>query len=690
MTPDAPNALGPLFGPDFVIVTVPDNNKVQYSLEVYPDANNPLLKSNGLPQQFYYVPQRVYVAKKQDSPQDYDFGMTVFKGLLTSEDTVGVSAAQTSASGGSVEAGGGFCSFSTTFAVPDEVIANAITALKNKNYSGAAGQPAPPVPQRLLGFLDIAVAEPAPLLGLIPILSNDVTIDVPAFAATNATGGGTAPDTLIVNVQSSQKGSIEAKGISSFLVTCNELAAGAIAGSMQNGVSPFTVYNNLTEQFYLPACDITVTVDVSKTYDSFSVAASASGFFTSASFQAAWSSCITNGAIVTDMKMNEAAVPPDLKTFIDQNVQQMQTTAINLVKQDIFDWNPTDGGAASTSGPTSVLSSIFGGASVSMKKNFQRRTDNVVQEFKLDTTITMVDGKQGDLSDIAPAIKANIGKYLAIVDIGEYFKKIQVAATNAINWSETLPDGTSLADPISQAMIEVGYPDYDQPLNASGQPNLVTQAQGFHYHIGAPTGTSALAMWNATNPSDVINISALRLDNAIKGWPQDQVHVRKTLVFNANDPRVDLANPTVVIEADTSDHAPILTGQEVGYTFARFLCRPIPAAVTVTLTITLGTRTSTLTLTSANQGTAIYEVFSDKYTAATSLTYSVSVQVVGPDWTDNPIVYASAQPVTVPLPAGTVKYAGLVPLQLPPVPAAQAAQINDYIKRFQLQPVAAS
>jgi hypothetical protein len=197
-----------------------------------------------------------------------------------------------------------------------------------------------------------------------------------------------------------------------------------------------------------------------------------------------------------------------------------------------------------------------------------------------------------------------------------------------------------------------------------------------------------LAMWNSTNPSDVINISFLRLDNPIPNWPSDQVHLRRTLVFDANDPRVDLASnqTTVVIEADTSDHTPVLTGQEVGYVFARFACRPIPAAVTVTLTLKLGARTDTITLTGQNQTNALWEIFSDKYVGETSFTYSVSVQVQGPDWTDNPITYASAQPITVGLPPGRVKYVPLLMLQLPPVPdAATAATITDYIRRYQLQ-----
>jgi len=310
MTNDAPTALGPLFGPDFIMVTVNDENKTAYQLEIYPDANNALLRANHLPQQFYFVPQRIYLAKKQDSPKDFDFGMTVFKGLMTTEDTIGITAAQTS--GGDVEAGGGFCTFSTTFAIPETVIKNAIAALKTGSF-------AKPAPARLGPFMTRAASDPDPLLGIVPILDNDVSIAIPQFGP-----GGNPAAPLWAQAQNAKKGSLEATGISSFLVSCNQLAAGAIAGSLKAGVSPFMVNYQLSEQFYLPACEVTVTIDMNKVFTSFSAAVSVNAFFSSASFQAAYSNCVTSGAITTDMNINEDAIHDELKQMIMQQCQHIQ------------------------------------------------------------------------------------------------------------------------------------------------------------------------------------------------------------------------------------------------------------------------------------------------------------------------------------------------------------------------------
>ena len=666
--------LGPLLSADRIYVTVTGSDKVPYELEIFPDANNVLLQQNGLPQQYYFMPKVIYVAKRQEDPADFDFGMTVFKGLMDSEDTIGVNPGQGTGSG-DVEVGGGFCTFSTTFAIPPDVIQSATAMIKAQSFPGQTisswTQPYMPAFRQ---------NEPDPILGIVPILGNDVSI----FVQQNAPGT-TGANGLWMSAQSAAKGSIEASGISSFLVSCNEFAAGEIAGSLKTGNVPFVVNYLLTEQFYLPACEIDVDIDLDKTYESFSMAIEASGFFTSASFQAAWSECAINGSINTTMKVNEAALPADLKTLVTQEVQQMQTNAINLVKDFIFDWNPSDGGDAQAS--STPFGSIFGGASVSMKLNYQKRSIHMPQTFTLETSVAITDGKQGDLSDLMPAVKADINKYLAIVDIGQFFQKIQVASTNAINWKETLPDGTNLSDPIMSAMVSVSYPDYDQPLNADKTVNLKTLGQGYHYITGQQTGTDGLAQWNSNNPVDVINISFMKLDttNSISQWPSDQVQVTKTLIFDGNDPRVDLTNNQTQYVVTTTDnnHTPVLDMNAVGYVFVRFMVRPLPTAVTLVVNTTLGARNDSITITSANQKSAIWEIFSDKYVGETSFTYTVQVTVQGPNFTDNPIVYQSDQPITVALPPGRVKYNPLLSLQLPDAPADQVATINQYILNYQ-------
>ncbi len=675
MADEALSALGPVFGPDFITIVVNDETNKQYHLEVYPDVNNELLKANNIPTQYYFMPQRVYLAKKQDSPADFDFGMTVFKGLMTSETTVGIQGMPTT--GGDIEAGGGFCTFSTTFAIPDSVIANAIAKLKNKDYNATTSGFA-----RIMHLFNFEPSNPDPLLGIVPILENNVTIEVPKLQA-----AGNANTPFYIDAQGAGKGSIEASGISAYLVTCNQLAAGAVVGSLKDGVSPFTVHYNLKQLFYINACDIHVIVDVDKVFEQFSVAASV-GFagFSSASLSDNYQNCVTSGAIKTIMRMNGAEIPDDLKKMIEQQVEDMRKSALDLVKKEIFDWTPTPDSPATAD--QSFFSSLFGSAQVSMKASYQHRGVHMETDLRIDTTISVYDTVSGDLSDLEPAIKANLSKYLAIVDIGEYFKKIQVAATNNLNWSEKLSDGTDLSDPIVSAQVEVSYPDYSTPLNANNQPNLQTQASGFHYTIAQLNASSAgeLAVWQATNPRDIINIAFLRLDQQVAQWDSDQVKIRKTIVFNGSDPRVELASggTTFVKEEITKIHAPVITRDEIGYVFVKFMLdRVLPKDnITLTLTCMLGSRQDTITITKANQKNILWEIFSDKYLDQTSFQYQLQVEVTGPNFTDTPVQYQNTQPTVIALPTGRIKYINPLKLVMPTPSPDQVVTINNYIKNY--------
>lgn len=666
-------AAGPIFGPDFVLVTVNDETGMQYSLQVYPDANNEDLRAAGRPMQYYWQPSRVYLAKKQNSPTDYDFGLTVFKGLMTSETTIGITDEMTT--DGTVEMGGGFCSFATTFAVPDSVIANALKVLKAGSH---------PAPAPWLSHLFGAVADgPDPLLGIMPILEDNVTIEVPDLVA--ASSGSKAP--MFIEAQGAGKGSIEAHGINAFLVTCNQFAAGAISGSLENGKSPFTVHCNLKEQVYIHGCQITVVLDVDKCYEQCSAAVSAGGFLGigEASLQAAYSNMVTSGGITTEMQMDTANLTPELEDWIKKNVDDMKTTAYNALKSEIFDWKPREDSPATAE--RGLFSSIFGGASVSMKASYQRHAVKLTQTLKLDTTISVSQTVSGDLNDLLPAVLAHKDTYISVIDIGDAFKKIQVAATSAVNFAEVV-GGVDLKDPIESVSLEVSYPDYTSPLGPDQKPNLSTQAQGFHYVIGAkdPGASVQLATWTKDNPNDVVNLSFLKLDKDLEQWPADQVKLHKVIVFDGNDPRVELANGTsqLVIEQVGTDHAPKLSADEAGYVFVRLMLdRHIPTEnIVLTFTATIGARTDTLTITNTNQKDVIWEIFSDKYAEVTDFSYTLQVDVSGPGFTDDPVSWQTEGPITVPLPTGRLKYINPLKISLPPTPPGKAEVINSYVNAF--------
>jgi hypothetical protein len=667
MTDDSVHALGPLFGPDFITIEINDENKSTFALEIFPDANNPALKRNGLATQFYYMPKQLYLAKKENSPTDFDLSVTLFKGLMTAEDTLGVSGIPST--GGEVDAGGAFVSFSTTMAVPDSVVNGALAKLKAQDH--------PPPPARIAGFFLRAAADPDPLLGIVPIVDNQVTIEVPQLQ-----GAGDAKSPWFIGAQGTGHGSIEASGISSFLVTCNQMAAGAIVGALKDGRSPFTVHYNMKLLFYINACDIQMHVDVDKTFDQFSGALEAKYGFLQADLSANYQSCVTNGAISMVIQQNGTDVDADMKKLIEKQVSDMQDKAWNMVKTEIFDWQPKP------EDPAKASAGACGGAAVALKFDYQKHAVKFDQHFEINQTISKEDTVAGTLTELQPAIQANLDKYLSIVDIGEYFKKLQVAASPNIDFGDT-----EFSDPINQALIQVSYPNFDNPVGPDGKASLKTLVEGFHYNPGhidqaAPV---TLASWSRDNPKDIINLSFLRLDKSIPAWDSDTVKIKKTLIYKPDDPRVDLSNGTITFSTEriSNDHAPVVGPEEVGYVYVKFfLDRPIKAPnITVTLTIRMGGRSDVLVMTNDDprqNPVALWQVWSDKYFNETIAKVTIDVEVAPPasNFAGTPVQWSGNQ--AIPLNLGRIKRIVPCKIVIPTLAdAAQNALVSQYILQAQ-------
>jgi hypothetical protein len=659
------HALGPLFGPDFITIEINDQTNTTYALEIFPDAANPQLKQSGLATQFYYMPKQIYLAKRPDSPTDFDFSVTLFKGLMTAEDSLMPGGAPSV--NGEVDAGGAFMSFSTTMAVPDSVVAAALAKLKAQDHE----QP----PARIAGFFLRDAASPAPLLGIVPIVDNNVTVEVPQLP-----GAGDNKSPWFISAQGAGHGSIEASGISSFLVSCNQMAAGAIVGALKDGRSPFIVHYNMKLLFYINACDIQMHVDVDKTFEQFSGAVAANYMgLVQADLSANYQSCITNGAITTIIQQNGTDVDADMKKVIDKQVSDMQDKAWNLVKTEIFDWQPKpEDPAKASTGPC-------GGAAISLKMNYQKHGVKFDNQFVLNQTISKEDTVAGTLNALEPAIKANLDKYLSIVDIGEFFKKIQVVASPNIDFG----DGVT-ADPISEALVQVSFVDFDNPIGADGKVKLVPVAEGFHYTPGKIDATApvTLGRWSRDNPDDLINFARLRLDKpSPPDWDKDKVKITKTLVYKSDDARVDLSNNStkLVIETNTLEHNPVIGPEEVGYVYIKFfLDRPIKAPnITVTLTIQMGARSDVIVLSNDDpkaNPVGIWQLWSDKYFNETMAKVKIDVEVAPPpsNFAGAAVTWSGNQ--AIPLNLGRIKR--IVPCKIV-VPALtdpeQSALVSQYI-----------
>jgi hypothetical protein len=375
--------------------------------------------------QFYYMPQNLHLAKLPNS-DDFDFSVTLFKGLMTAEDTL--NSGNVASVGGEIDAGGAFVTFSTTMAVPSSVLSAATAQIKAGMFSNP--------PPRIAAHCQVGPADLVAPLGCVPIARNQVTIEVPNLpaspppagapptgasaapgASSPAAAGGAQPSTptatpaaapaplpnngnpWFISAQGSGDGSIDASGISSFLVTCNQYAAGAIVGAVQDGKPPFTVHSHLTLMFYMNACQIHMDVDMDKTFTQFSGALEAKYMFAQADLSANYQSLVTSGAITTIINENGVAVDPDTKKLIDTQISNMQSNAWDLVKNDLFNWQPTP------DAPASASTGACGGAAVSLKMNYQKRGQHLWNDFTINETVTRLTVADGDLNELGPAVR---------------------------------------------------------------------------------------------------------------------------------------------------------------------------------------------------------------------------------------------------------------------------------------------
>jgi hypothetical protein len=193
-------------------------------------------------------------------------------------------------------------------------LAGALAKLKAQDHE--------PPPTRIAEFFMRGHQDPDPLLEIVPIVDNAVTIEIPQLPGT---GDGKSP--WLIGAQGTGHGSIEAFGISSFLVICNQMAAGAVVGALKDGRSHFTVHYIMKLLFYINACDIQMHVDVDKTFEPFSGALQAKYGFVQADLSANYQSCLTSGAISTVIQQNGTDVDPDMKKLIGKTVSDMPDKA---------------------------------------------------------------------------------------------------------------------------------------------------------------------------------------------------------------------------------------------------------------------------------------------------------------------------------------------------------------------------
>jgi hypothetical protein len=371
---DTATASGPIWGPDSVTITTDDGD-----VAVRPDANNVALKEAGLPTRYYVQPNRVRLARADSG--DYDFAMQAFvKG----------------APGTQIEYMGGTCTFSATLGMSEQAIAGVTQRLVAHNH--------PEPNQRIAALFNYEKSDPPPEVGFMPVQRSrlECVIDHPR----------NGPGPIVMTVANHGSGSIELQGRNSFLVTCSAAAADEIVTNLRDAAAPpFVIRYLLTEQFDtgLATAQTKLTVDVDKTYDA--LAATATAPLTGDTFEASYRAAVTSGAM--RISSRDAEMLPWL-----EETDAVKTALFALVKEELFDIDPPTTAAVSDFG---WWDTVFGGGSgVTLKKDHERRGIVLTQTLDVHGLVNAQQTVEGTLDDLSIAAKADIGKYLTVLNVGGF------------------------------------------------------------------------------------------------------------------------------------------------------------------------------------------------------------------------------------------------------------------------------
>jgi len=325
-----------------------------------------------------------------------------------------------------------------------------------------------------------------------------------------------------------------------------------------------------------------------------------------------------------------------------------------------------------------------------MKKDYQHQGLHINTEFQLNTTILRADTKAGDLTDLQSVMPAQFDKYVRQVDPFEPFRLMQAIVHTNVNWNEKLPNGENLSDPIKSVTITASYPNNANPSSS----NLITRVMGDTYIPGSgegshPIRTSVPAIWTKDNSNELFYFRWMKMNNDLPDWKINEILYEKILEYDPDDPRVELSNNQSIFKIPSKDtsHSEVITPDQVGYVFIHFvMAQPlISDAISVTIKCTIGERQDNLAITKNNYKNVFWEIFSDKYMNTTSYTYEIDVTVVGPNFTDPPVIWSNTTPIQAFLPTGRLKYNYEV-ITIPTPPQDKIDTINRYIKESLIPP----
>lgn len=556
--------IGPLFAAGNQIIT-----KSGYRVSYWPDAHNQLLQQAGLAPIYYWLPEQVTLAKRDNG--DYKFSMVHFVGVRSSDTTVG-------ATSGTDEIAGGLLTFSTTAAPPSDILQEAHNDLTD--LVRASGDPLWVYTSKLQPqFTFIPIVDNVCLLsntlpgdnGTVPGTTGGST---PATTTTTTSAPGTptkainrnAPpaivaarsvppsmrtmprsvprsyrgsniDPMLVKLDGEGKGTIDPGAEKAFSALLGSIPAAVVYAGFHAGTGPLFVTENMMVRVVSPMMTIDIQGDWDRIQDHFSAAASGGYLWFSASIQEQFDSLRESGDITVNTFVDTSLPGADkLQDYMDKRSDLVFNKFMDLAKQVIFDPAPFQEQAAQAHDGSVIggLGELFGG-SLGVAMKLRQQKTHLSLQYHETKEIAYLQSYQvnGTLDGIGDAIKADPAKekvYFVEVDLGDWDRKVSRIVKPVVNWPD--PAQNWIGEPVAFLSVQTGYPNAQGALEWDG------------HVFGAADGPGA--QWNTAvamkQQSDVTNPPA--------GWAPDKMFLKRQIHFT--EPPSTLQNPFACVQIEKS------------------------------------------------------------------------------------------------------------------------------------------
>ena len=472
--------VGPVFTGGFEEFVVTDENGEGHTLLFLPDRNNDALQRERKAPLFYYIPEKVRLARNANN-NDYKFRHIHFVGVFD-ETTAGIESGETA---------GGVLALTTTSRYTATVLKQAENQIldrfsgRNDKYWGVRTRVAPQIRIAPINANQTAISSLAP----------DSSGGTPGLSATPVSGGeavqpaspegprsreavlygsrspwapvphgrqffrGTQIDAWAWRMQGNGPGSI----------TGGENAYGGVIGPIPSEIvwagfhgtySPLFVTQNLILPMWSQQMHVKITGKWDRVFNHFSSHMNARYLWFSADIKAEFNNLRISGGIKVEVDI-DGTMPGagEMEKLINQRIDLIVQLFTEQAKKVIFDPpQPQVEPAQASSG--GIFSSLFGGgAGLALKfRRDEQHVDLSYEEtryFRYNQPHTISSSLEGFYNEIKNDPSAE-GKYFQRLVLGDINRKIFRIVKPVVNWPDKARNWAG--EPVAFVSAQVGYP----------------------------------------------------------------------------------------------------------------------------------------------------------------------------------------------------------------------------------------